>query len=81
MRRLAADNPQQSAAIDRLERLAKERIARLRINIDRTRANPDYRAGPSMRSGPGKALMDACRSVIAAMQVRESALLDSRSRA
>jgi signal transduction histidine kinase len=81
LRKLAGDNPEQLATINRLETLALDRMARLKIGVDRTKADPGYEAAPGMRSGTGKALMDACRKLIGEMQARESELLDARTRA
>ena len=80
LRSLASDNPEQLATIAHLEKLAADRIQRLGIGVERTRADPNYHAGPAMRAGTGKALMDACRKLIAEMQARENHLLEERAR-
>lgn len=81
LRRLTADNPSQQPRLERLERLAKERIATLESAIKLKKADPRSGAAEEIvRSGKGKAIMDEIRGLVAEIKGHENALLLGRSR-
>ena len=75
------DNPRQQAWIRRLRDLSAARLARLSEMISLYRTGGHAEATVGQQLGPGEALANQIRGVVAAMKAEERGLLQSRERA
>src|SRR5439155_698888 len=81
LRTLIADNPSQLARFDRVRPLVETKLVELAQTIALARAGRDNEAMTIMRTGTGKAQMDAIRAVIGEMLAEEDRLLQGRESA
>jgi len=79
IRRLAADTPAQLQRLEAVERLAAERMARLKEGVELKRAGQAEAALELVRSDRGKVMTDRLRALVSEMQVAEHATLDART--
>ena len=78
LRRLTADNPQQQARIQELEKLIDVRLALSKQTIDLRRQQGLAAALRVVETDKGKQTMDEIRQKIAQMQTKENQLLSQR---
>ncbi|MEO8073289.1 MAG: PAS domain S-box protein, partial [Acidobacteriota bacterium] len=78
LRRLVSDNPKQTAEIDRLENLTKQKIAFTQNLIETRRTQGLNAASSIIEDGQGKTLADETRLSIGRMKDEEQRLLKTR---
>jgi signal transduction histidine kinase len=79
--RLVADNPHHTASLDRLRKLAKAKLAELRITINEREAGHPEQALEAVNTDAGLGLMDSIRETVSGMQSEEDRLLRQRQSA
>jgi signal transduction histidine kinase len=80
LKQLTSDNPMQRQRIDRLDTLARRRLALLEAQVER-RATRGFAASriDIIRMGGGRAVMDSVRRLVAAIEANEQQLLNARN--
>ncbi len=80
LRQLTADNPNQQRRCDRLEQLVSSHVVWLARIITERRTRGAAAAASLVEAGPGKALLDSMRALLADMHREEMELLAQRNR-
>ena len=78
LRALVADNPEQSAAVSKLETLTLERLAFLKKSVELRRTNTLEQVREQLPKNRGKELMDEIRVTADGIEQREKTLLTER---
>ena len=77
--RLTRDNPSQQERLERIKRLANNRLATLKATLEQRRTEGFHAAAKAMLSGTGKRLMDELRRQVTDAQAEEEMLLQQRA--